>query len=1088
MKLKLRNGLNWDEQKLAIQTALVMGFSSENATFPVTTTKEGLALPSTIKDLAGLLEAFTKTTDLPADYVAASDTPGSLLDFDWRRKRGLESLFSLGDFLKDENKDLLPDYLNFKFVLPKETDLAILRAACNFSFRFGMETTKIEDFLITDHYTSGNAIIFSKDSKCSMKLEEGKEGYIIRVSGEGEELLAFSSSICEKFPLLSGFDTWVRALQRMTDSFAMKNLDGQLAYLSSVEEQKGVEAYFSPNVIENQELLEMTFPEVTFKSYKGMKEVYQKEYDLPWEVDAFKDKMKTIYQKVRPEDYVEIRAALSEEIEVRSELMKELKEELDKSGVKDADIKILCSYKQGFSWIEEEVLPKLQDAETIEEFTIAFKPFLQPGVTDWGDEGGATPSYNNLDANDPERWYDLPIRYLQELYPVADLIAEKLKIAKDKVHFVRYDGEQDLTYEVKVKGAGEKFLYQGSYQAAYSERPYLDAYQGMGKVHPATGYVRVSINGKLVLDERIASDAESVWEIYQAEILPDCRSFIEEKTKGNLTIEQQPFFSRLKIEATLSEPDYLLASRNDMISVLDGLHEDIYFVGADYFKNYGMEKCGKMLEEPGLILPVIKKGSGKPYLRVTLYDQLANKPQIIKEEKPLVHPAKREEISVYLKEVARRYDKLELTVMVEGVKDSVVEAYTQLLDDGIAMRDTNFQEIDRIHLTTKSNTYTAGLHENQEIKKDLRIEDIHLYENEVIGYEEYLEVMEQLKRVKGLNVYQTAESYLGRKLYAVELMPDYEGYVSRTKRITNHVSEIINCRHHANEVSSTNAAFMLLKTLLTDPTYQDVARELNLVIVPMENVDGSAIHYELQKDNPHWKLHVARFNAVGKEFYHEHFKAETKHTEAMGLTRLFETFVPDIIVDNHGVPSHEWEQQFSGYTSPSYKGFWLPRSLLYGYFWYVTNEEYKSNYPVNKEMEDIIADAIAKKPEMKKWNEEWANQFETYAHLWMPKLFPADYYKEMINYWIPFAYDAAHRYPSIRFPWITTVAYTSEVADETAQGDYLNLCARAHVEHDLATIDMLRKARLVYENETIIEEEKLKISHTRKRPIIVNKN
>ena len=43
----------------------------------------------------------------------------------------------------------------------------------------------------------------------------------------------------------------------------------------------------------------------------------------------------------------------------------------------------------------------------------------------------------------------------------------------------------------------------------------------------------------------------------------------------------------------------------------------------------------------------------------------------------------------------------------------------------------------------------------------------------------------------------------------------------------------------------------------------------------------------------------------------------------------------------------------------------------------------------------------------------------------------------MINYWIPYTADPAHKYPSIRFPWITTVSYTSEVADETAQGDYL---------------------------------------------------
>ena len=135
-----------------------------------------------------------------------------------------------------------------------------------------------------------------------------------------------------------------------------------------------------------------------------------------------------------------------------------------------------------------------------------------------------------------------------------------------------------------------------------------------------------------------------------------------------------------------------------------------------------------------------------------------------------------------------------------------------------------------------------------------------------------MEIIEKLKRVPGLFVYRTAVSYQGREIYAVEFLPKRKGYVSRTKRITYYPSEIINCRHHANEVSSTNAAFMLIKTLLTDAQYKDVADKLNLVIVPMENVDGAAIHYELQKDNPYWKLHVARFNSVGKEFYYEHFK------------------------------------------------------------------------------------------------------------------------------------------------------------------------------------------------------------------------
>ena len=103
----------------------------------------------------------------------------------------------------------------------------------------------------------------------------------------------------------------------------------------------------------------------------------------------------------------------------------------------------------------------------------------------------------------------------------------------------------------------------------------------------------------------------------------------------------------------------------------------------------------------------------------------------------------------------------------------------------------------------------------------------------------------------------------------------------------------------------------------------------------------------------------------------------------------------------------------------------------------------------------------------------------------MPKLFPADYYKEMINYWIPFAADINHRYPSIRFPWITTVAYTSEVADETAQGAYLNLCAKAHVTHDLATIDMILKGKSIFLSAQENEKVKVSICHIRQRPLLV---
>jgi len=355
----------------------------------------------------------------------------------------------------------------------------------------------------------------------------------------------------------------------------------------------------------------------------------------------------------------------------------------------------------------------------------------------------------------------------------------------------------------------------------------------------------------------------------------------------------------------------------------------------------------------------------------------------------------------------------------------------------------------------------------------------------LIGYDQYIEIINKLKRVPKLSVYKIANSYLERDIYAVEFTPKFEGYISKTKRITHCPSEIINCRHHANEVSATNAAFMIIKELLINEKYADIADKLNLVIIPMENVDGAAIHYELQKDNPNWKFHVARFNAIGKEFFHDHFKQDTIHKEAEALKNVYKAILPDLIVDNHGVPSHEWEQQFSGYTSPSFKGFWLPRSILYGYFWTVPNEEFKSNLILSKKIEDVVAVAIGKDEEINSLNLEWSERFEKFAHKWMPNLFPANYYKNMINYWISREFDMTQRYASHRFPWITTTYYTSEVADETAQGDYLNLCARAHLTHNLAIIDLLTSCKCVYDSKIDISNSNVSVSYTRQRPLIV---
>ena len=1084
-KIYIEEGISWEEKKKAIEASLIMGFFSTSAKFPVVSRTGGMKIPDSLKELEDICQL--KNDKWPDDYISATKSAKPIMEFDWRKKKGLESLFYKGVFLEDTNFDQLPDKLNFKISIPKDCDLSILTAACNFAFRFGMETTAYEGPIIADESWDGNLIVFEPDHDCSMELIEDGERFIVRICGKGEELEKFSSYICENFPLLPEGRTWIDQLQEMTESFSMRNLDGQLSYLKAYEKELegNITAYVSPRIDRMLDKVSPQFSKVKFINHKGLKKIYEKTYDILWEVDVFKDILeKRVYATLKPGDRVEIYGALSEDKDTRMSLVEEIKEKLEKLQATLSEIQLICAYKQGFSWIEEVILPQLEGKQ-VNKIEIAFKPFLPEGETEWLDEDGATPSYHNIGGDDPNKWYDVPIRYLQELYPIDDIIAMKLNIHRDMIEFIPYEGTEDITYEVRAFGDGNEIL-NARYKASYSERPYLDDYPQKGKAHPSTGFIKVLINGNEIVNEQIKTDVENIWDIYQSDILPECREFIEEKISGDIREDMQPFFSQLRLDIVVSEPDYALPCREDMISSLDDLHEDIYFVGLDYFKNYGIQKSNVMLDAPGLILPVIKKGQGKPSFKVTLYDEMEKVPCIKDNKRVIRAKYTRDEVEMYIQKICYKDGDIITYLKTNIQDDKLIESYLNLLENQLLETSNLISGTKVLKIINDNGCYSAEIKELKEQEKDLNILDIDLMEYDLIGYDQYIQIIEQLRRVPGIGVYPVATSYQGRDIYAIEILPKEEGYVSRTKRITKLPSQIINCRHHANEVSSTNAAFILLKKILTEEKYKNLPDRLNLVIVPMENVDGSEIHYQLQKDNPYWKFHVARFNSIGKEFYYEHFKEDTIHTEAIGFKKLWARYLPDVVVDNHGVPSHEWSQQFSGYTSPSYKGFWLPRSLLYGYFWIVTDEVYKSNYLVNKKIEDVVADAIGENEEMTKWNKEWMSRFEKYAHSWMPKLFPANYYKNMINYWIPFEFDPEHRYPSIRFPWITTVAYTSEVADETAQGQYLNLCARAHVIHDEAIIQMLmNNSKCLFERKLEISEDKISISCIRHRPVVV---
>lgn len=955
------------------------------------------------------------------------------------RKEGLESLFKNGYLNKDEDNDLLPDEIDIKLIVNDTLKKEEIVALSNIAARLAMDVTAYSYPITIESDDSINNIFLvkgtDKEEEKGLKLDGNKRTKIYLCESL-DKLIPFSSYICEEY----------------------NNIDFDKSFSIDLNKEKKIEEVKN-NISEN-----------ALNISKTNQKIHEKEYKLQWEGDEIKSIFeKEFIPQIKKGDLVRIEAALSENIEVREELKIQLKNILSQAGGEIESFNLYCAYKQGYSWLDEKIVKKITDntSTKISKIDIEFKAFLPKGETQWLDESGAMPTYNISSKDTPNKWFDLPLRYLQELYPIDDILSEKLNMSRDDIKFLLYKGEEDITYRVTVYNDKGDIVLQEGYKAENSERSYLDSYPNLGLVHPCTGYIKIYKNDELIINKNIKTDLENIWEIYQGDILPFCKNFILEKTGGVPSTSLQPFFSQLRLDIGVSEPNIKLNVREDLISSIDAFHEDIYFVGSDFFKQLGQNITGEILDAPGLILPIIKEKDGAPYLKFTLYDVEKNN-EDLKENKNQENQEKEDTVKVK----SIKMDEMKIGGEITLIANNRIELvkYNQEIKESLENKFVGSTKPDK----------------NTEYKKNRKIDiaDIDIYENSVIGYKEYLEIIEQLKQVEELIVKTIGVSYGNREIHSIEFKPKYRGYVSRNKLINNRPVFFINCRHHANELSSTNTAFMLVREILKNEKYKNLTEELNLVIIPFENADGAAIHYELQKDNPNWILHIARFNSLGKEFAAEYHKDDTIHTEAKAFTKVWREWLPDVITDNHGVPSHEWSQQFSGYTSPVFKGFWLPRSLIYGYFWWLKDEMFKGNEKLSKKMESIVAKSINAHEEIRVLNTDWRNRFEKYANSWLPNLFPADYFENLIMYWIPFQFDFNHKYTNIKYPWITSVLFTSEVADETAQGDYLNLCARTHFYHNIATIDMLATTKLCYDNEVINSENGIKIRDIRVRPIL----
>ncbi len=701
-----------------------------------------------------------------------------------------------------------------------------------------------------------------------------------------------------------------------------------------------------------------------------------------WEVDRFRQVwQEQVLPRLEPGTPVSVDLRLSEPLDIREALAEEMAAGLGTAGIPEAAIRVLSAYKQGFHWLEEEVLPSLQAAGPIARVEVTAARFEgaasgAPATLGGGAEPKAGTGGELRGTEGAARHgepLELPIRWLQELYPADELLSSTLGA---DVRFNLAEQPQEHVYLLKAYRPDGTLAANEGFSPVHAARLYLPEFPQRGRVHPPTGLLKVTQSDRVIAELAIDTDAEAFWTTFQEQVLPRLRGALGESPDA----ANQPFFGKLVVEVAASEDDRRLNIREEQISPLDALHEDIYFYTLDYLNELGLSLTGKPWPAPGAVEPWVVAGEGGLTARVRLY------------ARPALNTAHVDHLPKTAAELPER--------AAESIPDDVV-----------------------------------------------------------IGPDQLPHYLAYLAKLPGVKVWRAGLSFGGRPTWALSVAPPTAGAIAPPQKLSAwRPTLLVNARRHANEVSSTNSILRLAELAATQ------GLGINLVLSPMENADGAAVHYAMQQQHPTWKLHAARFNAAGVDFGFDCFAGEPRFGESRTLPTLWRGALPDVFLDDHGYPSHEWVQPFSGYNSPPYfpTSWWMPNAAIYGIHRMMDPEQFPANAAVQDGLRDALAERLTADPEIEGYTRTLLERFVTYGQRHVPAKFPLEMHNGFVSLARRVKAGPTERTFVGRFPHITLAELITEVPDETAQGDYLKLCAKAHLEGDLAVVNYLaRTARPV---------------------------
>ncbi|WP_026960749.1 M14 family metallopeptidase [Alicyclobacillus herbarius] len=702
--------------------------------------------------------------------------------------------------------------------------------------------------------------------------------------------------------------------------------------------------------------------------------------------------------------------------------------------------------KSGLHWFMHEVLPELRRVKGLHSVEVAARAF-RPDV----------------------KYLDRPYRFLQDLYPADELLVAEIGIPKDRIHLRLLEEGAAPMFQVRAFDAHGLPLGTWTWEGWTETALYMPEKPELGRVLVPAAGCRI-YEGNLdtpVASQSFATNPFRFWKWYQS-VLPQ----IERRPDLH---EGTPKFMQLECHVTLDAEDEEIPYREEVNSCLEALHEDIYFYSLHAFYEYGLSVSDLTWNAPGGILPFIHAEPGcTPHAIIKLYTfPTVDEITIVSgDTKRVVRPMDRRVLEG-ARIIRLTCDDGGRHFTVAGVTEAELARGLETWLGAAADSDGNAD-------------HPRGLGRNAEgtLLRGSAIDDSMVDKVILVNQD----VAQWLDRNRGTipgRAIRLDYSFQGEWIWFVEL---YAG--RRERSISSPVKHslykptlFINARHHANEVSSTNAALRLVRDVADDGR---VLEFVNLVLVPLENVDGANLHFRMASEHPKWKLHAARYNACGLEFQEYRFHPDTMFGESRVYPKVWDRWKPDIAIDDHGIPSHEWIQPFSGYSSPPRfpVSYWIPSARMYTIWRKPTAGEQIFNDALAS-LRGYVTESLDKHPDVARDNAAWLDTYRRWGNEFDPDYFPVELsHGSIAHTWEscknPESPTLVERFPN----WITADIIT-EVNDETVQGEELRACADAHLVVNKSVIEwMVKTTQRVEVSAERLENGKIRVRMERRRPIL----